>query len=150
MLSKTVKIYIFIFGLLAVAASVLIYERVKAPAIVPAELLLAERPDLIYADFPRINSEVKSPVNISGKARGQWYFEASFPVILKDGKGNILAQKPAEAQGEWMTMDFVPFRLVLEFTKPATATGTLILKKDNPSDRRDLDDELDIPVRFAE
>lgn len=42
-----------------------------------------EKVDLIVVDNPRPNSNIKSPLAIFGKARGIWFFEASFPISLK-------------------------------------------------------------------
>lgn len=103
--------------------------------------------DLIQVNV-QANQVVKSPFAIKGEARGTWYFEASFPVKLLDANGNILVQAPAQAQGEWMTTDFVPFEITLTFAKPATATGVLVLEKDNPSGLPQFADELRIPVKF--
>jgi hypothetical protein len=47
-----------------------------------------------------------------------------------------------------MTTEFVPFSAVLRFQSPEPGPGRLILKKDNPSDRRELDDALVVPVVF--
>ncbi|MEK7614829.1 MAG: Gmad2 immunoglobulin-like domain-containing protein, partial [Patescibacteria group bacterium] len=78
-----------------------------------------------------------------------WYFEASFPVELQDKNGNVIAQGPAQAQGDWMTDAYVPFEATLTFTKPADGeTGTLILRKDNPSGLPEHDDFVKIPVKF--
>ncbi len=92
---------------------------------------------------------IKSPLVITGEARGIWYFEASFPIDLKDGNGFIIAQSHAEAQGEWMTENFVPFVAKIEFTKPKDKnTGTLILKKDNPSGLSEYDESFEIPIFY--
>lgn len=109
----------------------------------------AETDDLVHLTAPHPNDLITSPLTVSGQARGTWYFEASFPVILIGANGDTLAMKPAQAQGEWMTADFVPFTLTLVFTAPATpAGGILILKKDNPSGLPEHDAELRIPIRF--
>lgn len=104
--------------------------------------------NLIQVAQPQANDIVTSPLVVSGEARGNWYFEASFPVILIDGTGDTLVVKPAQAQGEWMTENFVPFSISLDFTPPSTSSGTLILKKDNASGLPEHDAELRIPVRF--
>lgn len=96
---------------------------------------------------------IASPLRIVGEARGPWYFEASFPVVLTDGDGLIIAQGNGQAQGEWMTTEFVPFEATLEFTVPANADafgrrGTLIFKNDNPSGDPTRDKAVEIPVRF--
>lgn len=108
-----------------------------------------EKADLIQATTPRPGAEIKSPLTIEGKARGPWYFEASFPVRLLDGDGKEIAIHYATAQDNWMVEDFVPFKSTLTFALPATENGTLILQKDNPSGLPENDDELRIPVKFA-
>lgn len=55
----------------------------------------------------------------------------------------------AQAQGEWMTSEFVPFKAKLEFQAPQTETGVLVFIKDNPSGIRELDNELRVPVHFV-
>ena len=107
-----------------------------------------EHKDLIRVSEPIQNAVVSSPLTIKGEARGNWYFEASFPVSIEDANGNLLGQHYATAQGEWMTEDFVPFQAELSFAAPQTQTGVLILAKDNPSGLPENDDELRIPIRF--
>lgn len=94
------------------------------------------------------NQIISSPITITGEAR-KWYFEASFPVELVDGNGKQLAIGPAQAQGDWMTADFVPFTITLTFPKPTTSTGTLIFRNDNPSGLPENQEEYRIPVRFS-
>ncbi len=102
----------------------------------------------IQVSEPLPNAIVQSPLTIKGQARGTWYFEASFPVKLIDANGQELAAAPAQAQSDWMTQDFVPFEAVLNFAAPQTATGFLILEKDNPSDLPQNADSISVPVRF--
>ncbi|MBI2050380.1 MAG: GerMN domain-containing protein [Parcubacteria group bacterium] len=97
---------------------------------------------------PQNNAIVSSPLTLRGEARGAWYFEASFPMKLLDANNNQIAVTPAQAQGDWMTENFVPFLATLEFESPATETGMLVLQKDNPSGLPEFDAEIKIPVRF--
>ncbi|MFH1111767.1 MAG: Gmad2 immunoglobulin-like domain-containing protein [Patescibacteria group bacterium] len=106
--------------------------------------------DLIQVLEPQVGELIQSPLLIEGKARGTWFFEASFPVKLLDDQGNGLAQGIAQAQSDWMTENFVPFTATLTFTKPATATGTLILQKDNPSGLPADDAQISVPILFSE
>lgn len=94
------------------------------------------------------NQILTSPFTFTGDARGL-YFEASFPVEVVDGNGNRLFIGPAQAQGDWMTSEFVPFSIVLTFAKPTTATGTVIVYNDNPSGLPENQYEYRIPVRFS-
>lgn len=107
-----------------------------------------EKSDLITVENPRPNTLINSPLEIRGSARGNWFFEASFPIVLVDEKGEEVASGIATAVGEWMTEEFVPFKATLKFKLPATTTGELILKKDNPSGLPENDDALRVPVKF--
>lgn len=104
--------------------------------------------DLIKVTEPKTNQVITSPVTIKGEARGQWFFEASFPVSIVDSNGTILVQTPAQAKGEWMTEDFVPFEVTLSFPIPETTSGTIILQKDNPSGLPEHNNKIEIPVLF--
>lgn len=97
---------------------------------------------------PLSNTQITSPLNVSGSAVGNWYFEASFPVILKDASGNVLAEASAQAQGDWMTTNSVPFIATLTWGTTTATSGVLILKKDNPSGLPENDNEVSFPVIF--
>lgn len=112
------------------------------------EVKFMQYKDLVRIDSPLPDQVVKSPLVIRGEARGNWYFEASFPAKLMDANGKELISIPVRAKGEWMTTDYVPFETTMIFVKPETSTGTLILKKDNPSGLPENDDEVKIPVKF--
>ncbi len=105
--------------------------------------------ELIRVTTPKSGDEITSPLVIKGEAVGPWFFEASFPIILTDWDGRIIAEHFATAQGSWMTTDFVPFEATIEFERPEYGErGTLILQKDNPSDLRELDDAHEITIFY--
>lgn len=109
--------------------------------------------DRIVVTLPKANSLITSPVVFSGKARGIWFFEGSFPVEVYNENDVLLGSASAEfiptEEGEtWMTEDFINFQGTATFTNPLTETGYLLFKKDNPSDQRELDDSFVLPVRF--
>ncbi len=105
--------------------------------------------DLIEVYNPLMGGTISSPLVITGEARGNWYFEADFPIVLVDWDGLIIAEAIAQAQDDWMTEDFVPFRATIEFEQPEFGDrGTLILRKDNPSGLPENDDALEIPIFF--
>lgn len=110
----------------------------------------AETEALIRVDMPVENTLIKNPVKLSGEARGSWYFEASFPVRIEDVNGNVLGQHFLQADGEWMTTEFVPFSGELPYVPPpVTTTGYIIFQKDNPSGLAEFDDEYRLPVVIA-
>lgn len=109
-----------------------------------------EKLDKIVLETPLPSSFIDSPLTIKGQARGTWFFEASFPVVLVNWDGLIIAEGFATAESDWMTEDFVPFTASLNFTPDTTVSnrGALILQRDNPSGLPENDDALEIPVFF--
>lgn len=113
--------------------------------------------DLIEITSPLPNSVIdltapETVVTVTGKARGNWFFEASFPVELLNEMGDVLATGIAQADGEWMTTAYVPFQANLRFKATIAQTGSigaLFLRKDNPSGEKAYDDAFTVPVRFV-
>ena len=118
---------------------------------------------------PRSGEVVSSPLTVRGDARGSWFFEADFPVVLTNWDGLIIGEgiaaaildpslregrdDPNDPESTWMTEEFVPFEAVIEFEDPSwdedfSKRGWLILKKDNPSSLPEFDDAVEVEVRF--
>lgn len=105
--------------------------------------------ELIKVQSPIAREIIQSPFKVTGEAVGFWYFEANFPVRLYDENDSLLATAIATAQGEWMTENFVPFEAELVFKVPTgIKAGTLVFERSNPSDMREHDRSLTIPVKF--
>lgn len=104
----------------------------------------------IMLQLPAAYATVTSPITLKGQARGSWYFEGSFPVILVDWDGKIIAEGHASATGDWMSQDLVPFTATLTFLAPTSTqkNGSIILRKDNPSGLPQNDDAIEVPIRF--
>jgi glucose/arabinose dehydrogenase len=111
---------------------------------------ISSEDEKVRVRIPDSDKPVISPLAIEGEARGYWFFEASFPIRMYDGKNNLLGTAVAQAQGEWMTEDFVPFKAELVFSRPETENGTLVLEKDNPSGLPEFAEEVRIPVVFGQ
>ena len=111
----------------------------------------------IIIESPKANEIIDSPLIIKGKARGNWFFEATFPVTLVDWDGKIIAESYVEAKDNWMTEDFVPFEGKLEFKNPSfpntnikhfSHRGTLIFRNSNPSGLLENQYYFELPIRF--
>lgn len=89
--------------------------------------------DSLEISNPAIEDTIHSPFTITGKAKGNWFFEASFPVIITDSENNIVGTGVAQAKGDWMTSEFVDFTADVTFSKPNTQTGFIVFSNDNPS-----------------
>ncbi len=116
----------------------------------PAQTLSHE---MVVVNTPMQDEKISSPLRVEGTARGGWFFEGSFPIDITDEEGNIIAQKYATVKegNDWMVGKEVevPFEGEIEFTVPEGITeGFVVFKKDNPSDKRELDDQFVLPVKF--
>ena len=110
-----------------------------------------EQRDSVLLFEPQPNEAIQSPLTITGEARGPWFFEANFPIVLTDQDGRVIAEHFATAQSEWMTESFVPFSATLLFEAPAYLDrGSLILHKANPSGLPEHDAMLEVPIRYAQ
>ncbi len=111
--------------------------------------LVNSKDNLIQLFKPLPNEVIKSPLEIKGKARGIWFFEANFPIVLTDWDGLIIAEGIARTVESWMTEEFVSFSSELNFEKPDLKdNGNLILRKDNPSGLPEHDDVLEVIIFF--
>jgi len=108
----------------------------------------SSKADLIQVESPKAGDQITSPVMITGKARGVWYFEASFPITILDETGKVLGRGHAEAKSDWTTSDFVFFTATISFTKSTTKTGTILLEKDNPSGLPEHADSIKVLIKF--
>ncbi len=107
---------------------------------------------VIVIDYPRSEDKISSPLIVTGKAVGNWFFEGDFPVIVTDWDGMIIGEGYATAKGDWMTEDFVEFEGTIEFTRGESSmyknNGIVIFLKDNPSGLPRNDDAREIQINF--
>lgn len=102
--------------------------------------------DKIVVNTPAPGATVPHTFTVVGKARGGWYFEASFPVEVRGAQNQILVQMPVQADGEWMTSEFVPFSEQVSVPQGYKGPATLILRNDNPSGLPENDASISIPI----
>ncbi|MBL8032002.1 MAG: hypothetical protein JNK33_06820, partial [Candidatus Doudnabacteria bacterium] len=91
---------------------------------------------------------IASPLLVTGKAPGTWFFEANIGLGVLDENGVEIARGHAEADGNWMTTEPVRFVGTIHFVAPLSATGFIEVRKDNPSDLPELDASIRVPIRF--
>jgi hypothetical protein len=111
----------------------------------------SETAPIIQVQSPQVGDEVMSPVAVSGQARGYWFFEATAPVSVTNWDGLIIGEGYIEADGDWMTEDFVPFSGSISYTQepsPYSATGTIIFHRANPSGLPENDAAVEITVQL--
>jgi len=103
---------------------------------------------LITVESPKAGAKLSNPLKITGQARGQWFFEASFPVAFADEQGKIVGQGLATAKEEWMTEKFVPFEASI-VVENYLGKGYLIMSRDNPSGLPENEDAIYLPVEIV-
>ena len=95
---------------------------------------------------PKKNETVGKIFVVAGQAPGPWFFEAVFPIQVRDESGNVIARAQGQAQGEWMTEGQVTFTATVNIAGNYKGPATLILLKDNPSGLPENDDSLEIQI----
>ncbi|MBX4189290.1 Gmad2 immunoglobulin-like domain-containing protein [Candidatus Parcubacteria bacterium] len=104
----------------------------------------------IVVTAPASGATISSPLQVAGKARGGWFFEASAPVAVINLEGKIVGEGHVEAVGDWMTSEFVPFKGTITFTASSSSTAAAVLfMNDNPSGQASTSKYLAVPVFFA-
>lgn len=95
---------------------------------------------------PKPNTTVGERFVVAGSAPGNWFFEASFPIQVRDADHNVIGRTHASAQGEWMTTELVTFTSTVNIESGYKGPATLILMRDNPSGLPEHDDAVEIPI----
>ncbi len=102
--------------------------------------------DIITVSTPPPGAVTGKEFLVQGKARGTWFFEASFPVEVLDRNGERLVVAIAQAEREWMTTEFVPFSVTVRVPETYIGPATLVLRKDNPSGLPEHDASVSYPI----
>jgi hypothetical protein len=100
----------------------------------------------VMLDTPVFGAVVGKTFTVSGKAPGAWYFEASFPIQVRDDNGIVIARTYGQAQSNWMVDGLVAFSATTTIETSYSGPATLILLRDNPSGLPENDDSVSIPI----
>lgn len=125
------------------------YEAPVVVEPVPVAVATTTEHALIHVTAPVSGATTSDQIEIEGEARGQWYFEATFPVQLRALDNSVITITTASAQGDWMTTDFVPFKARIDLSVDAPdfhGPALLVLMKDNPSGLPENEDSITIPI----
>ena len=120
--------------------------RTFAEEIAPPITYMNASAELIKVELPFPGAVTGKEFTVKGEARGTWYFEASFPIDVLDAEGNVLVSTHAEAQSDWMTEEFVPFKAEVKVPDTYTGAAVLLLKNDNPSGEPEQDRAASFPI----
>ena len=95
---------------------------------------------------PTASSTVASTFDISGTAPNSWYFEATFPIQVRDADDDLIGSSQGRAQSDWTVEGPVAFTSTMTVDASYHGPATLILLKDNPSGNPENSDELTVPI----
>lgn len=137
-------IVLFVFGIVGWSLYILTQDEVVS-SVSQLKYRNASA-DNIVVSKPLPEEKVAQTFGVQGEARGGWYFEASFPIEITDSNEVMLTTAIAQAQGEWMTELFVPFKAQVQIPASYHGPATVILKKDNPSGMPENDGSLSYSV----
>ena len=141
--------------IIVIIALLAIFNNLKLGSKPAANVPVTDGHDMIVVNEPASGAKISSPIIVKGQARGNWYFEATFPIVVVDWDGRIIGEGHATAKSDWMTTGYVPFEGTIDFKRPADVKvgtynerGSIILRKDNPSGLPANDAAVEIPVVF--
>lgn len=158
-MTKTQYIVAIVLGLIVIAgavALVAIPEQTVAPTVDDLPIIDSSQqgqptyenatPNDIVVTLPFPGAVTGKSFTVLGKARGYWFFEASFPVRVLDKDGvQIAVGLAAPTGGEWMTTEFVEFEAKLAVPDTYIGPATLVLQRDNPSGEPERDASVSFP-----
>lgn len=137
-ISKKTLVLLEIVGLAVITfalAGILLFFPKLTNAPKNEEKLIQQIPvNVVNLDNLSNNDHVTPKQVITGTVPGFWFFEASFPVTLRDVNGDTIAVVTATTTEDWMVTTNVHFTVTLPETFTYTGVGSLLFRKDDPSD----------------
>lgn len=98
---------------------------------------------------PLPNSEIKSPITVSGRAKGVWFFEANAGLALLDSNKQPITIGNVTATTDWMTDDYVSFTGKITYPLAYKGqSGYIQFSNDNPSGLPENSKTFLVPVLF--
>ncbi|MES2623627.1 MAG: Gmad2 immunoglobulin-like domain-containing protein [Patescibacteria group bacterium] len=114
-------------------------EPVNAPATTTSVII----------DSPIAGSVVTSPLTVTGKAPGPWFFEATAGLVILNSDKQVVSQARVDAQGDWMVTGLVPFTSTITYPASLKGKGGYIrFLSDNASGIPENQKSFTIPVLF--
>jgi hypothetical protein len=111
----------------------------------PSVEILGNKDDLVSLSITP-GSKVKGVIAFTGSVKGAYFFEANIGIAIADMNKKVILQDNAEATTDWMTVEPVSFKGEIDLTGLPKGNAYFVIQKDNPSDMRELDKFIYIPI----
>ncbi len=95
---------------------------------------------------PASGASVERTFTVTGVAPNGWYYEAVFPIQVRDGDDNLIASGQGQAQSDWTVQGPVRFSATITIPDSYSGPANLILLRDNPSGLPQNFDEVTLPI----
>ncbi|MDP9249152.1 MAG: Gmad2 immunoglobulin-like domain-containing protein [bacterium] len=125
------------------------YEIVSPEDISPELDIEGNKDDLINFSV-KPGDTVSGILNFTGSVKNAYFFEGNIGINILDENKKVLKRGNAMATTDWMTVEPVSFSGSIDLTGLPTGPGYIQIANDNPSDRRDLDKFIYIPVTIGQ
>lgn len=145
----------------AIVAITILPQKTIAPILDPSQInqettsnvtTVEQTPVVVLDNLLKPNDRVKPGQIINGTVPGYYFFEGSFPVTLRDVNDTPFATVIASTDEDWMVSKKIRFSITLPETFTYTGVGSILFKKDDPSDgEAPFDPEKDqyiLPIIF--
>jgi|GEM_PF-946017 hypothetical protein len=100
----------------------------------------------VSVTMPLPNAIVGHTFDITGTAPNQWYFEAVFPIQVRDANDDLVGNSQGHAQSDWTKPGLVAFTSQITIDASYQGPANLIILKDNPSGLPQNIDSVTIPI----
>lgn len=134
---KFKKVFNVLAAIISIALLLLIFFKINnTEEMIKKEIekfqQIQEKPAIVLKNLKE-GDYITSPLVVKGEAKGTWFSEGSFPVVLTDGDGLIISETQTTVNSNWLTDDYVNFEAYLEFENPEVfkTNGHLIFQNAN-------------------
>lgn len=138
-----VTVLVFAAGLMMGKIS----QNVSNQAVRPTPTIIDDWSNELQLNNPKPGDNVKSPLEVSGKIKRSWTFEAIMSVWLIDSRRQVVGGGPVYTTAENETDEWVNFSTTINF-ETNDKGGYLQFKNDNPSGLPENAKQIEIPISF--
>ena len=100
----------------------------------------------VIVSTPKSGAVVSRTFSIAGTAPSGWFFEAVFPIMVRDDNDNAIGRTQGRAQSDWTAPGPIRFTAQVTLETAYKGPATLVLMRDNPSGLPENDDSVEIPI----